>query len=45
MKVIEEWSPGFPDVFLLEKRAPFGYIEKNPKGEKPMTKMRNSKFG
>jgi hypothetical protein len=26
--------PGFPDVFLLEKGGPFGYIEKEAKNEK-----------
>ena len=44
MKVIEEWSPRSPDVFLLEKRTTFGYIGKESKNEKRISKIRNSKF-
>ena len=36
--------PGFPDVFLLEKGGPFGYIEKESKNEKDDAQMRNSEF-
>jgi hypothetical protein len=32
MKVIEGWSPCFPDVILLEKGRPFGYSKEKWKG-------------
>jgi hypothetical protein len=44
MKVIEEWSPCFPDVFLLEKGRPFGYIKERSKKGKDGAQHRNSDF-